>query len=115
MKTGFGWIEIKGRRYDHDIIIRTDGTVLKRKKKRSRALRSEYGHTPLFGEELGSILNEHPVVVYIGTGQYGSLPITPDASTILMPFDPVIMPTPDLLPLLEREVRRHGAVIHGTC
>jgi hypothetical protein len=115
MKTGFGWIEVKGRRYDHDIIIHADGTVTKRKKNRSRAFRSEYGHTPLSGEELGSILDEHPVVVYIGTGQYGSLPLTPDASTLLMPFDPVIMPTPDLLPLLDTEVRCHVAVIHVTC
>ena len=36
MKTGFGWIEIEGVRYDHDIVIHTDQTIAKRKKKLSK-------------------------------------------------------------------------------
>jgi hypothetical protein len=115
MKTGFGWIEINGIRYDHDIIIHTDGSVSKRPKKRSRALKAEYGHTPLSDEELGSVLDEHPDTVYIGTGQYGSLPVTPKALALLVPYKPVLMPTPDLLSILENEMRRYLAVMHVTC
>jgi hypothetical protein len=115
MKTDFGWIEIKGIRYDHDIIIHIDGSVSKRPKKRSRALHAEYGHTPLSDEELGSVLDERPDTVYIGTGQYGSLPVTPGALDLLKPYEPVLMPTPDLLPMLENEKRRYLAVIHVTC
>ena len=115
IKTGFGWIEINGIRYDHDIIIHTDGSISKRPKKRSRALREEYGHTPLSDEELGSVLDERPDIVYIGTGQYGSLPVTPEALDFLKPYEPMLMPTPDLLPMLENEKRRYIAVIHVTC
>ena len=115
MKTGFGWIEIKGIRYDHDIIIHTDGSVSKRPKKRSRALKADYGHTPLSDEELDSVRDEHPDAVYIGTGQYGSLPVTPEALDLLAPYKPVLMKTPDLLSIIEKEKRRYIAVIHVTC
>jgi hypothetical protein len=115
MKTGFGWIETGGTRYDHDIVIHTDSTVSKRRKKLSKPRKGEYGHTPLSAEELAFLEKERPAVVYIGTGQYGDLPLTPDAITLLEPYAPVIRPTPDLLPLLEQEQRAYTAVLHVTC
>ena len=115
MKTGFGWIETGGTRYDHDIVIHTDGTVSKRRKKLSKQYKGEYGHTPLSAEELAFLEKERPEVVYIGTGLYGDLPLTPDALTLLEPYMPVIGPTPDLLPLLEQERRVYAAVVHVTC
>ncbi len=80
VKTGFGWIETGGKRYLHDIVIHTDGSITKRKKKLSKTLKEEYGHTPLSGEELVDLLREKPAVVYFGTGQYGSLSLTPDVA-----------------------------------
>ncbi len=52
MQTGFGWIEINGIQYEHDVIIHADGNVSKRKKKVSKAYKGEYGHTPLSRAEL---------------------------------------------------------------
>ena len=115
MKTGFGWIEIGGTRYDHDIVIHTDGTVSKRKKKLSKPSAGEYGHTPLSAGELAFLDNERPAVVYIGTGQYGDLPLTPDAITLLEAYAPVVKSTPDLLQSLKREQREYAAVLHVTC
>jgi hypothetical protein len=115
MKTGFGWIETGGMRYDHDVVIHTDGSISKRKKKLSKPKKEEYGHTPLSGEELVDLLKEKPRVVYIGTGQYGDLPLTPDATELLAPFVSVIKPTPDILPLIEQEKQRYVAVLHVTC
>jgi len=115
MKTGFGWIETGGTRYDHDIVIHADKSISKRKKKLSKPKKEEYGHTPLSGEELVDLLEEKPRVVYIGTGQYGDLPLTPDATEFLAPFVSVIKPTPDILPLIEQEKQRYVAVIHVTC
>jgi hypothetical protein len=115
MKTEFGWIEIGGTRYDHDIVIHTDGTVSKRKKKLSKPYAGEYGHTPLATEELAFLKSERPAVVYIGTGQYGDLPLTPDAIDLLETYEPVVKPTPDLLSLLEKEQRNYAAVLHVTC
>lgn len=115
MKTGFGWIEVGGVRYDHDIVIHTDGSVTKRKKKESKGLKGDYGHTPLSENELGFLAKEKPATVYIGTGQYGSLPLTPGAREVLSPYAPVIMPTGEILSLLAREERSFVAVLHVTC
>ena len=115
MKTEFGWVNIGGTRYEHDIVIHTDGTISKRRKKLSKPFRGEFGHTPLSAEELGFLEEERPEVVYIGTGQYGDLPLTPDAIALLAPYSPVVRPTPDILPLIKEENRKYAAVVHVTC
>jgi hypothetical protein len=115
MKTGFGWIERGGTRYEHDIVIHTDGSVSKRKKKLSKPYAGESGHTPLSAMELTFLEEERPAVVYIGTGQYGDLPLTPDATALLKLYAPVIRPTPDILPLIDAEQRTCAAVLHVTC
>lgn len=115
VKTGFGWIEVGDRTYEPDIIIHTDGSVSRRKKKASKGMMGDYGHTPLSEHELDFLAVERPEVVYIGTGQYGSLPITPGAEEILAEYSPVIMPTGEILGPLAREERRHSATLHVTC
>ncbi|MCK9591207.1 MAG: hypothetical protein M0Q91_04245 [Methanoregula sp.] len=115
MKSAFGWIEIDNVRYDHDVIIYRDASVSKRSKKKSKELKSTYGHTPLSDHELDILEREKPDVVYIGTGQYGDLPITPEAMTVLNRFETVILPTPDILDILEKEDRSFVAIIHVTC
>ena len=105
MKTEFGWITLGGTRYDHDIVIHTDGSVSKRNKKLSKPLKGEYGHTPLSAGELEFLEKEHPEVVYIGTGQYGDLPLTLEAVAFLESYEPVVMPTPDILYLIKQEKR----------
>jgi len=67
MKSEFGWIEIDKVRYDHDVIIHRDGSVTKRSKKRSKELKSTFGHTPLSDLELDVLRKEKPEIVYIGT------------------------------------------------
>jgi len=115
MRSAFGWVEIGGTRYEHDIIIHTDGSVSKRKKKLSKPWASEFGHTPLSAEELAFLEDEHPEVVFIGTGQYGDLPVTPNAAKLLAHFVHVIRPVPDIIPLIARERRKFAAVLHVTC
>ena len=115
MKSEFGWIEIDKVRYDHDVIIHRDGFVTKRSKKRSKELKSTYGHTPLSDHELDILGKEKPEIVYIGTGQYGDLPLTPDAETVLSRFETVIRPTPEILDILKKERRSFVAIIHVTC
>jgi len=115
MKSEFGWIEINKVRYDYDLIIHSDGSITKRSKKKSKALKNTYGHTPLSGHELEFLAKEHPEIVYVGTGQYGDLPLTPDAEIMLRKFDTIVRPTPDILNLLEKERRSFIAIIHVTC
>ena len=115
MKSEFGWIEINQVRYDHDVIIHRDGSVTKRSKKKSKEMKSTYGHTPLSNHELEVLGKEKPKIVYIGTGQYGDLPITPEAKTVLSRFETVIRPTPEILDMLKKERRSFVAIIHVTC
>ncbi len=115
MKSEFGWIEIDKVRYEHDVIIHRDGSVTKRSKKKSKELKSSYGHTPLSEFELDDVRKEKPGIVYIGTGQYGDLPITPEAEKELSRFETVIRPTPIILDMLKKERRSFVAIIHVTC
>jgi len=114
MKSKFGWIEIDQVRYEHDIIIHDDGSVTKRSKKKSKDLKTTYGHTPLSDKELEFLKNENPEIVYIATGQFGDLPITPAAKKILDHCEIIIRPTPDILEMLEKEHRSFVAIIHVT-
>jgi hypothetical protein len=58
---------------------------------------------------------EKPEVVFIGTGQFGDLPVTSDSHQILLRYIPIIRPTPDVLDLLAEEHRRFVAILHVSC
>jgi hypothetical protein len=115
VKTKFGWVEIDRVRYDHDVIIHADKTVTKRSKKKSKKMKNRYGHTPLADHELVLLEMEKPLVVYIGTGQYGDLPITTGAHEVLKEYVTIIRPTPDLMQDLEEEARPFVAILHVSC
>jgi hypothetical protein len=110
----FGSIEIDGRTYDHDVVI-DHGEVRKRVKKPSKPQRAQYGHTPLSPDEeipwRGSQL-------IIGTGAYGSLPITPELNQEArrQGVELVALPTADACGLLADLDRRDvNAILHVTC
>ena len=105
MKTGYGWIEIYAVRYDHDIIVHRDRSIEKRSKKKSRKYRSFFKHTPLTDSELAFLEEEKPDIVYIGTGQFGDLPITSEALLILAKFGAIIRPTPEIMNFFSSEYR----------
>jgi len=115
MEAGFGWIRMGNTTYDHDIVIHAGGEVSKRRKKASKGLKGEYGHTPLSEHELDILDAEKPDRVFVGTGTYGALPLTPAAQRILEEHHAVILPTPAVLPLMETEKRPYVAILHVTC
>jgi len=115
METGFGWVRIGKDTYDYDIIIHANGKVSKRRKKASKGLTGEYGHTPLSEFELDLLEEEKPERVFIGTGSYGALPLTPKALRLLEEHHAVILPTPEVLLRMEAEKRPYVAILHVTC
>ncbi len=115
LEGGFGWIRVGTATFEHDIVIHTDGKISKRKKKASKDLKGEYGHTPLSEYELDFIKEEKPDRVFIGTGHHGALPLTPGALHLLGNYRAVILPTPDLLIHIEAEGRPYVAILHVTC
>jgi hypothetical protein len=110
----FGEIELEGRRYDHDVVL-DGGVVGKRHKKASKARRGEYGHTPLTADEPLPWGGER---LLVGTGAYGSLPVTPDVyeEGERRGVEVMTLPTPDALAILrDLEPGEVFAVLHVTC
>jgi hypothetical protein len=113
--TGYGWVVINGTRYEHDVVVLPDGSVNKRPKKLSKDKRAKYGHTPLTRKELLAVLDGDPKLIIIGTGQSGSMPITPRAMTVLEKRAAFIGPTPEALARLEGARKKTLAMLHVTC
>ena len=110
----FGSIEVDGLRYEHDIVI-DGGTVRQRKKKPSKPYRSKFGHTPLSADEE---LPWRGRQLIIGTGAYGSLPITSDVNEEAdrRGVTLVAVPTREACQLIsDLDASQVHAVLHVTC
>ena len=110
----FGELRIEGERYDHDVVIDA-GRVLRRQKGPSKALRDQFGHTPL------STAEDIPWGggrLIVGTGADGRLPIAPDVYAEAKRRGVVIeaLPTRDACRLLaDLKPKDVYAVLHVTC
>ena len=109
----FGWIEVDGTKYEHDLVI-DRGHVRKRKKGPSKALRSQYGHTPL------SLAEEIPWTcgrLVIGSGADGALPVLEDVieEARHRHVDLVILPTAQAIEELRANAADTNAILHVTC
>ncbi len=112
--TGFGEVRIEGERYAYDVVIDA-GRVRRRRKGPSKALREQYGHTPLsVGEEIPWAGRR----LIVGTGVDGRLPVTPEvyAEAALRGIELTVLPTRDACRLLA-DIRPEDvhAVLHVTC
>jgi hypothetical protein len=114
-KTSFGTITIDGQTYNHDVHIRLDGKVTKRKKKLSKQV---YGtsHT-LSVDEAHHIYEEGAETLIIGTGQYGMVNLSDEARLF---FDAktlkvVMEPTPKAIELWNRTDGELIGLYHITC
>lgn len=75
--TEFGHITIAGKRYDHDVMIRLDGTIEKRKKKLSKAI---YGTSHTISlDEAQFVFEKGAEELIIGTGQIGYVKLSGEA------------------------------------
>ena len=110
----FGELDVDGHRFAKDVVIEA-GQVRKRKKKPSKPYRSEFGHTPLSADEE---LPWRGSQLIIGTGAYGSLPITPgvneeaDRRGVTL----IAVPTREACQLIsDLDASQVHAVLHVTC
>jgi hypothetical protein len=113
--TRFGSIRIAGDKYRHDVIIRLDGRVNKRKKKLSKAV---YGtsHT-LSLAEAEHVYQKGAERLIVGTGQTGLVQLSPEAANFFQEKGCTVhlLPTPRAI---EAWNEAKGAVIglfHVTC
>jgi hypothetical protein len=109
----FGSIQINGTTYDYDVVI-DRGEIRKRKKKPSKKLRDEFGHTPL------SIEEEIPWKcrrLVIGTGAQGSLPVMKDITLEAerRRVKLLILPTAQAIDAFQQDPGNTNAILHVTC
>ena len=112
-KFHFGGLEIDGITYEHDLVIDC-GRIRKRKKKRSKKFREEFGHTPVSVEE------EIPWKckrLIVGTGRYGSLPVMNEVKLEARrrKIDLLILSTEEAIQTLANQPKRTNAILHVTC
>jgi hypothetical protein len=113
--TGFGWIDIDEERISHDILIRLDGEVTKRKKKLSKEI---YGtsHTISLAEA-EHIYQEGAEGVLIGTGQFGRVRLSPEARTFFdtMECPVTLLTTPRAIKFWNESRDQLIGLFHITC
>jgi hypothetical protein len=113
--TDFGSITIDGEVYGHDVVIRTNGKIKKRKKRLSKAV---YGtsHT-LSLDEARDVFKHGAAKLIIGTGQYGVLNLSDEATAYFRKKEcrVELFPTPEAI---RKWNESQGSVIglfHVTC
>ena len=113
--TGFGWIEIDGERYEHDVLIRLGGRIKKRKKKLSKRI---YGtsHT-LSLDEAKHIFEKGTRTLIIGAGQYDSVRLSPEAEAYFahQRCEICLVPTPQALRTWNDAPEDAVGLFHVTC
>jgi hypothetical protein len=100
--TIFGAITIDGKIYQHDVVVRLSGEVVKRKKKLSKKL---YGTSHVLSKDEAKFLFEKgcdPVV--IGSGQMSNVHLSPEAEACFerKGCEVVLKPTPETIRMFNR-------------
>ena len=94
-KTKFGSITISKKKYDHDVIIRLDGGIEKRKKKLSKAI---YGTSHMISlAEAQYVYEDGAEQIVIGAGQDGIVKLSDEAEDYFQQQHCAvkILPTPE--------------------
>jgi hypothetical protein len=80
-RTAFGSITIAGERFEHDVLIRRDGRVEKRKKQLSKAV---YGTSHVLSlDEARHVREKGAACLIVGTGHYDNVRLSGEAEAYL--------------------------------
>ncbi len=113
--TKFGNITINGKTYEHDVVIRLTGDVVKRKKKLSKKL---YGTSHLVSkDEAKFVFEKGTELLVLGSGQEGNMRLSPEAEAYLAKHgcEIVIQPTPEALRVFNDARGKKIGLFHVTC
>jgi hypothetical protein len=116
-RTTFGSITIGGTVYAHDVIVRPDGRVKRRKKKLSKAV---YGTSHTISlREARYVRKQAPGAerLIVGSGQYGNVELSPDAAAYLKRKNcrVVLEPTPKVVNAWNKTKSGAVGLFHVTC
>ncbi len=113
--TAFGEITIDGKTYDHDVIIRLSGEIVKRKKKLSK---KRYGTSHVLSEDEAKFVFEKGCRrLILGSGQEGNVRLSPEAGAFFAKknCEVVIKPTPIAIRAFNEARGKKIGLFHVTC
>jgi hypothetical protein len=114
-QTEFGSITIEGNVFDHDVIIRQDGQIQKRKKKLSKAI---YGTSHILSKDEASYIYEKGMKqLIIGTGQYNNVRLSDEATDYFKSkkCQVEMFPTPEAIQVWNEANGPVTSLFHVTC
>ena len=114
-RTEFGWIEIDGQRYEHDVLVRRDGTVEKRKKKLSKRV---YGTSHTISlDEAKHVYEKGTSTLILGSGQHGCVHLSAEAAEYFSRHNVNVrlLPTPEALAAWNHAPAKSSGLFHVTC
>ena len=116
-KTKFGSITVAGMVFAHDVIIRPDGRVKRRKKKLSSAI---YGTSHTISRREAKYVRKQGAGtrrLIVGSGQYGNVQLSPEAAAYLKRKNcrVVLAPTPKVIGIRNGSNGRAIGLFHVTC
>ena len=114
-KTKFGSITIAGEKYEHDVIIRLNGKVEKRKKKLSKEL---FGSSHIISlAEAEYVYEDGAMWIIIGTGQSGMAKLSPEATLFFQKKRCTVklLPTPEAIRAWNATEEAVIGLFHVTC
>ena len=113
--TEFGSITIDGDPMDHDVNIRLNGKVKKRKKQLSKAI---YGTSHIISlEEAKQVYQAGAKQLIIGSGQYGNVALSDEAKAYFTrkKCQVKLLPTPDAIAIWNKTEGALIGLFHVTC
>ena len=114
-RSSFGSITIGGQVYEHDVLIRLDGRVRKRKKKLSKAI---YGtsHTVSL-DEARHVYEDGAQHLIVGTGHFGALRLSDEAAAYFesQGCRVTLLPTPEAARVWNEAQGASIGLFHVTC
>ncbi|GCE31372.1 hypothetical protein KDA_68560 [Dictyobacter alpinus] len=114
-QTSFGSITIEGTTFDHDVIIRPDGQIEKRKKKLSKAV---YGTSHILSlAEAKHVYEPAAKRLIIGTGQAGNVQLSEEAADYFKhkQCQVDLLPTPEAIHVWNESAGPAMSLFHVTC
>lgn len=114
-ETVFGSITVAHEEYDHDVIIRLNGEVEKRKKKLSKAL---YGTSHIVSlAEAQYVYERGAQRLIVGTGQGGNVTLSDEAKNYFQQVQCEVqtLPTPQAIRAWNEAVGAVIGLFHVTC
>lgn len=114
-KTKFGSITIAGEKYEHDVLIRLDGKVEKRKKKLSK---QEFGTSHILSlAEAEYVYEERAEKIIIGSGQEGMLKLSDEAAAFFKKkgCKVTLLTTPEAIKAWNKAKSPSIGLFHITC